>query len=183
MSGETTEFTFYAIPAFSILVLVMDLVWGRIFNWFTVPVFFAGLISALYFSSWSGLGMGVLGALVGLLLFGWLFALKIMGGGDVKFLMALGAWLGPKYVVETALLSILLGGILATILLLIKGRLPGFAKRMYYFLLSIFIRELEVQPPVVDRKLTMPFGIPIAIAAVWVVFGHPLQRWGVLPWF
>ncbi|HAR43885.1 MAG TPA: hypothetical protein DCS07_14830 [Bdellovibrionales bacterium] len=184
MSGGTTELViYYAIPLISLVALFTDLVWGRIFNWFTLPVFCLGLVASFYVSGFSGLGTGLLGAVAGLVLFGWLFALRVMGGGDVKLLMALGAWTDPKYVFETAILSILLGGVLAALLLLAKGRLPDFSRRLYRFLLSVFIRELEIQAPVVDRKLTMPFGIPIAIAAVWVLFDHPLQKWGVFPWF
>lgn len=176
------DFSFFLIPLISAIALVTDLVRGRIFNWLTVPAFIGGLVFSFVSAGWQGLLLGVAGALLGLALFGILFALRVMGGGDVKLMMALGAFGGPKYALETAIVSILLGGIMAAFLLLVKGRMPGFLKRMYIFVFSLFVRGLDYGPPQVDRELTMPFGIPIAIAAVWVLFAHPLQKMGVIPW-
>lgn len=175
-------FLAYFIPLISAVAIITDIVMGRIFNWLTVSAFVVGLGLAFYTSGIEGLFFAFLGGLAGLALFGGLFVLHVMGGGDVKFLMALGALGGPKYVLEVAILSVLTGGILAATLLLVKGRLPDFSRRMFRFLMTLFVRELELEAPKVDRNLTMPFGVPIAIAAVWVFFKHPLHSWGVFPW-
>jgi hypothetical protein len=96
--------------------------------------------------------------------------------------MALGAWGGVGFVAEVAVLAILLGGAMAAGLLAFKGRLPDFTRRMRRFILTLLIRELEPEAPVIDSKFTMPFGIPIAVAAVWTAIAHPLATMGLLPW-
>jgi prepilin peptidase CpaA len=171
-----------AIAAFAAIACATDLKSGRIFNWLTLPALVGGLVFAAATDGWSGIGDGLLGVVAGLLLYGWIFFLGAMGGGDVKFLMAVGAWGGLRYTVEVALLGVVLGGALAVGMLLFTGRLTGFLARMWRFLLTLMVKELELETPKIDRKFTMPFGVPIAAAAVWVAFGNPFERWGVRLW-
>lgn len=159
-----------------------DLARGRIYNWQTVPALLLGLAVSAWLAGWGGLGDSLLGATGGLFFYGWMFALGIMGGGDVKWLMALGAWGGLHYAQEVAILGLLLGGVMALGLLIVTGRFVNFARRMMRFLLTLFVRELELEMPQVDRKFTMPFGVPIGIAAVWSAYSHPLLSWGFRPW-
>ena len=168
----------FAIPLFSVAAFLTDVAYGRIFNWLTIPAILLGLGFSTFHAGVLGPGgliTALLGVGAGLVLFGWLFALRAIGGGDVKFLMALGAWAGPMFAFEVALLSILLGGVLGIFQLLFKRKLADFWRRMHRFLLSIFVKELVVESPSLDRKLTMPFGVPLAIAAVWTLFARPLH--------
>ena len=64
--------------------------------------------------------------MVGLLLFLPLFALRAMGGGDVKLLAAFGAWLGPVLVFWVAVYGAIAGGVLALLLVLWRA---GCARR------------------------------------------------------
>ena len=52
------------------------------------------------------------GWVVGLFLFLPFFALRGMGGGDVKLLAALGAWLGPQQVLWLAIYTGIAGGVM-----------------------------------------------------------------------
>lgn len=165
-----------AIALFSLAAAFTDFLWGRIFNWNTVTMFLAGLAASFYAAGWIGLAEGAAAAFLGLLLYGWMFALRVMGGGDVKFLMALGAWGGLGYVLEVALLGILLGGLMAVGVLAARGRLRSFYERMQHFFLTLVVRELKAEAPRIDRSSTMPFGIPIAVAAVWSAWSHPLRQ-------
>jgi prepilin peptidase CpaA len=170
------------ISLISAIGAVSDLVYGKIFNSFNLPVLLLGWGFCFYFGGLSGLGAGVLGSVLGLVLLGWMFALRMMGGGDVKFIMALGAWGGPEYIGRTALLSLFVGGALALVLLTVRGKIFGFFKRMKQFILSVVVRELEVEKPKIDQSQTMPYGVPIAIAAVWIAYSDPFVKWGVRLW-
>ena len=173
MFGKT-EITVYAITAISTIAFATDVALGRIFNWLTFPAIILGLIAAVFLGGFSALGDSALGVLSGVLLFGWIFALGFIGGGDVKFLMALGAWGGFKFAGQVALLSILLGGVMAIGVLLYKKRAFDFFIRMQLFVTSLFVKELEIQKPEIDKKLQMPFGIPMAVAALLLVWGVPV---------
>lgn len=170
----------FVILGVSALATFTDLRFGKIYNWLTVPTAIAALLASYFFSNWVGVGQALFSLVLGMALYGWLFGLRIMGGGDVKLLMALGAWGGPEYTIEVAVLGILVGGVLALVLLTVTGRLPGFIRRFYHFLLTLFVKNLEVELPKVDKSFTMPFGIPLCIAAVWVAFADPFVYFGLL---
>lgn len=181
MSGRT-EISLYFISAISIVAAATDLRWGRVFNWLTLPAIVLGVVFSTFTGGIAGAADSLLGVGIGLLLFGWMFLLHAMGGGDVKLLMALGAWGGARFAEETAVLSVLLGGVMAVVLLVLTGRIMGFARRLFYFLLTLTVRGLEPEPPKIDRKFMMPFGLPIAVSAVWVARAHPLVKWGLPLW-
>ena len=158
-------------------------VWrGRIYNWLTFPAMLSGLVFSFWQSGFRGLGLSLVAVALGFLLYGWMFFFKAMGAGDVKLLMAFGAWGGIRFTGEVALLGVLVGGAMALVFLAFQGQIVEFFHKMHRFLLSVFIKELEFDLPKINRKLTMPFGVPISIAAVWTWFVHPLQRWGVPLW-
>jgi prepilin peptidase CpaA len=167
------------VLAISAVGALTDLVWGKIFNWLTIPALLAGLCASYGLAGWDGLSSALLGALAAFVLYGWMFAMGALGAGDVKFLMALGAWGGFRFVLETALLGIAVGGLMGVLMLVFSGKLPGFLRRMHYFILTVFYRELALEKPKIDHSVTMPFGIPIAIAAAWVALGHPFETLGV----
>lgn len=143
-----------------------DFKYRKIYNYWILPFAFIGM-AFYYFSgrlSWDPL----LGFALGFALAFPSYLLGYWGAGDVKFLMVLGLWGGPKYVLSVTLYSILLGGIFAIIQLTLKKRWPGFLQKI--LLLRVPGYELSI-----DEKLTLPFGIPISIAGIVLVFWEPFQ--------
>ncbi len=171
-----------AVAVISLIAAATDVARGRIYNWLTVPALISGAASAAWFGGWEGLGSSALGAGAGLLLYGWMFWIGVLGGGDVKLLMALGAWGGLGFVEEVALLGLLLGGIMAAGILIGRGRMGDFVRRMRAFVLTLMVKELESESPNIDHSHKMPFGVPIAGAAIWTAWAHPLLSWGFKPW-
>jgi leader peptidase (prepilin peptidase)/N-methyltransferase len=123
----------------------------------TLPLLWLGLLLSL-----PGLfvspDQAILGAAIGYLSLWsvyWLFKLATgkegMGYGDFKLLGALGAWMGPMSLLPIVLVSSLLGAILGSIALAVRGK---------------------------DRSTPIPFG-PFLAAAGWIQFigGDTLQRW------
>lgn len=175
----------------ALIAIVSDLRYRKIFNWLTLPAMAIGLVISFLAAGLAGLAFGAVGIVLAFLAFGWMWGIKILGAGDVKLLMAFAALAGAAtlsgrngiaYVADLALLSILVGGILAAILLAVKGRLGPFLRKLYRFLLTFASRNLETEFPKADPALQMPFGVSIAVAAVWLWFGNPLVRWGFTPW-
>ncbi len=172
----------YVIFVTSLLACATDLARGKIYNWLTLPVLLLAFAVSFAEGGWPMLAQSLLGASVGFALFGWLFFFGVLGGGDVKLLMAIGAWGDFHLTIEVALLSIILGGIMALGWLFFTKRLKDFWQRIRGSALSLWISELDFVAPAIDRKQTMPFGVPIAVAAVWGELAHPLLQWGILPW-
>ena len=72
-----------------------DLKTRRIPNRLTFGAAIAGLAYHVLTGGLAGLGQSAGGLAVGLAVFMIPFALRGMGGGDVKLMAALGAWIGP----------------------------------------------------------------------------------------
>jgi prepilin peptidase CpaA len=106
-----------------------DLRYRRIPNWLVLPFLLAGVVVSPWRHDWDGIGHGFswhslgpfrwygigqsfAGLGLGLLIFGFLFWLGGMGGGDVKLCAALGAWIGPVQMFWALFFTSLAGGIM-----------------------------------------------------------------------
>jgi len=153
-----------------------DLRERRIPNAVTLPAL--GLALCLHGATQAGQGLllSALGAVVagGLLLPGYL--LRATGAGDVKLLMAVGAFLGWPTALLAGLLSLVVGGVFGLVFALLKGRLGTVLNRS--FGLARWMALKAAGAPL-DRPgtsgLKLPFGVAIAVATAWVAWG-PL--WG-----
>lgn len=85
-----------------------------------------------------GLTNGLLGFLFPLCLFP-LFYLRMLGAGDVKALMAIGAMVGFPLSLWTVCFSILGGGILALGILVFRGGAAAGARRFFSFIKGCFL--------------------------------------------
>ncbi len=104
---------------------------------------------------WGGLVAGA-----GLLILGaGLFALRALGGGDVKLLAAAALWAGPAHLLGMVLITGLAGGAL-TLPALLRHRLAA---------------GLPVAPAAGQAE-TIPYGVAIAAGGLWAV----LQRFGAV---
>jgi prepilin peptidase CpaA len=161
-----------AIILISALAAFWDLRSRRIPNWLTFGATAAAFTYLSVIRGLPGLGSSVLGAAIGILAFLPLFALSWIGAGDAKLLMALGAWGGANYALNVAFLSIGVGAGLGLLQIIATGRLADFVRRFWSFLRSWTYRELEPMAFSADRRLTLPFAVPMAVAAV----GRSLER-------
>ncbi len=175
----------------ALIAAFTDLRYRKIFNWLTLPAMGIGLAISFAAAGVQGVLFGLVGIVIALLAFGWMWGVNILGAGDVKLLMAFASLAGAAhangtngvgYVTDLALLSLIVGGFAAALILAVKGRLGPFFKKFYRFLLTATNRNLETEFPKADPTLKMPFGIAIAIATCWVWFDNPLVRWGMRPW-
>jgi prepilin peptidase CpaA len=102
---------------------VTDLRSRRIPNALTFGTAAAALVYGAVMGGWAGLGNALLGWVIGAVVFIVPFALGGLGGGDVKLLAALGAWLGPMPAVWVALYTGVAGGIMALAVAIASGYL------------------------------------------------------------
>ena len=135
-------------------------VWGDITR-FTIPNWLNAAIALLAPAYWYGaqfglaeIGIQFLLAAVVFLVFAGVFALGVMGGGDVKMLGALALWLRPDQIMMMLVVMSLAGGVL-TVGLLARHKL---------------LRR-EGQPEI-------PYGVAISIAACLLFYEPIFNQFG-----
>ena len=154
-----------AAVAIAIAGSVTDLRTRKIPNALTFGAAAGGFAFFLLTKGWAGLGWSAGGWLLGGLLFLPMFALRGMGGGDVKLLAALGAWLGPSRVIWLALYTAIAGGVFALIVALSRGYARQAFANVGSLLMFWRVAGLQPHPALTIDSATavrLPYAIPIA---------------------
>ncbi len=129
-------------------------------NVITLPVIVGGILFHFYISGWSGGALFAFkGALTGGGLLIVLFVLGGMGGGDVKLLAALGAWLGTGAVIQVFIYGAAAGAAIAVFLVIFKKKKMTLM-RIWNDLVYFSITGKRV--PVSGKEEGFPYSIPIA---------------------
>jgi prepilin peptidase CpaA len=159
-----------AVLVLAVTAAYTDLRWGKIFNLLTVPFALLGLLLNSIGGGLEGflLSLGGLGVGFGL----WLassFLGRIMGGGDIKLLMAFGALQGPGFLLLALLYGALIGGVMA---LLIALR-HGLVRRTFRDLgASLYLRAACAVPMEMSEGgggVRLPYAIALGLGAIITV--------------
>lgn len=146
-----------------------DLRCRRIPNFLTLPPLLIGPVLHVIVWGLPGLKSSLAGFLVGIAILIIPFALGGMGGGDVKFLAAIGAIKGSSFVLHAAVYSAFAGGIMAVCVLLYSGKLLTLLKKWIFVILDAFAPGV-VEMPKIDTKgidkQVLPYGVAIGIGAI-----------------
>ena len=143
--------TYGLLAALAIALLVAaytDIKSRRIANWLNAaialgaPVFWIASGYAFWPEIVIQLGLAVAVFAAGSVL----FALKQMGGGDVKLLTALALWMQPLVLVKFIVMMALLGGVL-----------------------TLFIGARNVMGRRKKKPWAVPYGVAISAAGLWVI--------------
>jgi prepilin peptidase CpaA len=176
--GVTPLFRICGTAAFISAITFDDVRRQRISNWITFP----GLALALVATALEGGLPGALSALYGaaaaLGLFFIPFALRWIGGGDVKAVMVLGALWSSDSIVGMSWWMIVVGGVLAVLLVALQpGGLADLTRRWcksaWY---SLRLRRVMYFPPSPDRAAAagLPFAIAIGLGtSAFLLWGKP----------
>jgi prepilin peptidase CpaA len=160
-----------ALAAVALTAGIWDLRTRRIPNWLVLT----GLLLGFLLNGFLFYGQGVLRAAGGmglaLLIYLPMYMLRGMGGGDVKLMAALGAIAGWRLWLVIFIVSAILGGVMAVILTLAKGRLRRTLWNVGFILSELaHLRaphltraELNVEDP---KAVTLPRGTVIAAGVV-----------------
>lgn len=140
------------VTAIAVLLLVaLAAAWDfrqhRIPNWLTLSAIPAGIIWNTWMSGWAGLQMSLMGFAIGFGILFILFATGGGGGGDVKLMGALGAWVGVSTIINVFLLS----------------------SAIIFVLLVINVCWKIMSKTAEKRKHTVAFAIPVFFATAFLV--------------
>ena len=156
------------------IACVTDLRTRRIPNILTFGAALVGLLYQFATGGIDGLGQAGLGWLVGAVIFILPFALGGLGGGDVKLLAALGAWLGPADVVWLSLYTGVAGGVMALVVSARYGYLGTAIRNVKLLLCHWQVAGIEAGPAITLENSAGPklaYAFPILtgmVATVWL---------------
>lgn len=148
---------------------VSDIRSARIPNYLTYSSLAVALVlrSAL---GWAGLRSGAVGMLVAGGFFLVLFVMGAMGGGDLKLMASVGAWVGREQVITILLAAAFAGGFLAVVRIVFGRR----GRQTLWNLLELIRFRLTsgVQPhPLLNVREPgserVPYGLAIAMATLY----------------
>ena len=156
--GPSLSYLFYfAFVAALIVITVIDLYHQIIPDAISLPGIGVGLLASLiipqitFSNSLIGILLGGGSLFIVATFYQWLFKREGMGGGDIKLLAMIGAFLGWKAVILTILLSSLIGSMTGILMMVVKGK---------------------------DFKYAIPFGPFLSLGAVISLFyGEEIVRW------
>lgn len=93
------------VLAVAVAASITDVSRFKVYNLLTFPCFFGGLAFGLWSGSWQGLVYALCGALLGLTILLIPYLMGGLGAGDVKFVMAVGTWIGPTLLIPAILIG------------------------------------------------------------------------------
>jgi prepilin peptidase CpaA len=121
-----------AVAALVITAAIYDIRYRRIPNWLVLVGFVAGFSMAFVFFRGDGLLASLMGAALAFAIYLPLFALRAMGAGDLKLMVAIGAFTGPSSWIVVFAITAILGGVLALALLLYRGQLGRTLRNVFF---------------------------------------------------
>lgn len=169
---QATPLTLPALAGLCVLLAIVvlhDVRERRIPNHLVVLIALSGVLQAALAGGPAGARGALLGALLGgaLLWFPW--RLQLLGGGDLKLLAALGAWLGPARTPKALLGAALLAGLLSLVALARVGREER-ARIGRNLRGAVLLRTPSLPPPsAISRARGIPFAIALSLAALGVL--------------
>lgn len=157
-----------------IVAAVIDLRIQKIPNLLTYPAMAVALVYYSAIHGWDGLLFSAGGLMVGAAVFFVAYLMGWMGAGDAKLVGAVGAAVGIKGVIIASLLTAVIGGVYAVVLLLIRRRYcAGMIARWAATLKTLALTAQFVPIPVPagedERKPRLCYGIAIALGTMLYV--------------
>ena len=158
-----------SLAVFLGLCVAFDLRTRRIPNVVSGLALFMGIVlNAAQFGT-SGLFASLAGAVLGAGFLILPFAAGGVGGGDVKMMGAVGAFVGPRIAVMGLVVGMVIGGVIMSVHLARLGRLRETLARLSAMLGTAAgtgsVRPLMVRPDD-DHAIALPYSVPLAMGTV-----------------
>ena len=153
MQGDFFQYGLLGALALALLIAAFtDLRRRQIDNWLNGGIVLAAPLWwwANGLSLWPDVAIQLGVALAAFAVLAGLFAMRAMGGGDVKLLTALALWIEPEWFLKLLIMMALLGAVLT----IVMG------------VWHIMRRQRD--------KLAIPYGVAISAAGLWVIGTHYL---------
>ena len=169
----TMSLSHWVVTLTALVGCAHDVRHGRIPNYLTFGSALLALVYALAIGGWASLAAILACWLIGFGLFVPFFLLRGMGGGDVKLLAALGAWLGPLGMLSLAFYTALAGGAMALVVVLSRGYFMTTLRNLWLLLCHWRVVGPKSLPEISlenQRAPRLAYGLAIAVGAITTIW-------------
>ena len=151
---------------------VYDVRYRRIPNWLTLLGVLVGVgLNTFLYRGWQGMRFALLGLALGFGVYFVLYAMRAMGAGDVKLMAAIGSMVGWSDWFGIFVITAIIGGLAALVLVATRGRLKKTLFNVSFILSEmksgrpayVGREELDVRSP---KALGLPHGAVIAVGTI-----------------
>lgn len=152
---------------------VTDVRAARIPNGLTLVGVAAGLVAHGLLPQGLGVMASVAGAVAGLAVFLPFFALGGMGGGDVKLMAAVGAWLGWPAILGAALTVAIAGGVLAVVAAVSRGYLRQALRNVLGLVRFWMVAGVRPEPSLTlahGKGPRLPYAVPVLLGLLVTIW-------------
>jgi prepilin peptidase CpaA len=167
-------------PMFGLLTwaAAVDLRTRRIPNWLTLSLVLSGLVQSFTAVHTVGPLDSLLGLLSGFGLTFILFAIGAMGGGDVKLLAGLGAWLGPRGALIVFAIAAIVGMVIVIMQAAWEGRLSKLFRNSAVIAFSLASANSDTLDTATEtakacsstpRGKPLPYAVPVFFATAFLL--------------
>ena len=157
---------------FVALCVLSDVRTRRIPNLLTGPAMLSGFALNAWAFGWDGLQASLAGWALAIALLLAPFAAGGVGGGDVKMMGAVGALLGPRLVLLSLFLGIVLGGVFAVVHLVriarLKEKLGDLGRMVANAAIAMSPKPLQISSQA-PGAVVLPYSLPLGLGTVCVL--------------
>jgi prepilin peptidase CpaA len=162
-------------PVVGLLAVAAVVDWRcrRIPNWLTFTLVLSGIAQSCMPQALCSPGHSILGLLAGFGLLLPLYALRAVGGGDVKLLMGIGAWFGPQAAVAVFVVEAIVGMVMAVMQAASQGKTRLLIKNSALVAVNLahvtdvgleHVKQTGQACRSIDRPL--PYAVPVLVAVM-----------------
>ena len=159
--------------AFIITAFIWDIRKKIIPNQLTFSMLGCGLILNWVMDGINGLLSSLLGAFIGFLLTYVLYALRAIGGGDVKLFAAIGAMNGTMFMFDTLIYSILFAGCVGMVIFIKNIPIRNIIGILYLTIVKLRFTSSykQIKELIPINRTTIPFMITVlpAVCITWII--------------
>lgn len=164
----------------SLMGAAIDVRSAKVPNWLTCGGLVAGLLIRVCLAGWPALGAGLYGALLGGGVLFFPFLARGIGGGDVKLMAAVGAWVGIDHALALTLATAIAGGVLAIGYVVVHGRIAETFWRVANVIRVPLLSGVQPRPDLYVQpadSIRFPYSLAIAAGALFVFVSVSTRMW------
>jgi len=156
-----------------IVAITFDLRWHKIPNKLCVIAIFGGLALNVYYEQFGGLLNAGLGMILAFVLLIPAFVTRMLGAGDIKLMIGIGALIGPQWLLWSLALGIIAGSVTSIALIIWQTGLGGIVKTFKRYWHCLYLRHYFKPEPDEAAGQKIPYAPALALGWLWASLLNP----------